>query len=604
MDKALSGESPTLRVQRLDAALLELSSILAERRLVTLYQPIVDARTRRVHGFEALTRGPSDSWLHSPMNLFAAARQAGVWLDLELLCIELALARADRAGARGRIFVNVSPDTIAQSPDFAERLRTAADACGVRLDRCVLELTEENLLDDYRELGRQLDDLRAVGCEVAIDDLGAGRSGLRTWSELKPDYVKIDRYFISNIDSDSTKCEFVRSIIDMGRAIGSRVLAEGVETEGESRELLELGIDYLQGYFIARPAATVVSEPEALASLDRWSASQPALTAEHLAEHVPPVPPDMRVCELVERFRASLEHDAFPVVSDGRPLGVVRREALFSLLSKPLYPEIYNRKPVTTVMESPTLTIDARLRLDQVSRLITRRSNARVSDHFVIARGGQYLGMAATMNLLRQITEQQVQTARQSNPLTMLPGNALIRERIARLLAAGERFIACYVDLDAFKPYNDHHGYARGDQVILLLAQLLKDAMSGRVDFVGHVGGDDFILLMRSGDWESRLGTVLARFVSASGRISADTERAGDELATKAGDRELPPLSLSIAAIDPLDLGLSHVDAIAATLAEVKKVAKAISGCSFVMKTSEGIVDLARSDSCDASGAA
>jgi len=120
-----------------------------------------------------------------------------------------------------------------------------AAQAGMPPDRCVIELTEESLLDDYARLRSTLQRLREAGCAIAIDDLGAGSSGLRTWSELKPDYVKIDRYFVSGIDSDQTKLEFVRSMLDMGRAMGCRVIAEGVETERECRELVDLGIDRL-----------------------------------------------------------------------------------------------------------------------------------------------------------------------------------------------------------------------------------------------------------------------------------------------------------------------------------------------------------------------
>ena len=86
-------DSPTLRLRRLDAATLEIAEVLRDRRLVTLFQPLIDPRSRGVFGFEALTRGPSDSWLHSPQNLFEAARRSGSKLELDYLCIESAFTR-------------------------------------------------------------------------------------------------------------------------------------------------------------------------------------------------------------------------------------------------------------------------------------------------------------------------------------------------------------------------------------------------------------------------------------------------------------------------------------------------------------------------------
>jgi EAL domain-containing protein (putative c-di-GMP-specific phosphodiesterase class I) len=151
------------------------------------------------------------------------------------------------------LFVNVSPDTIYEEPDFAARFLALAQSAGMPPDRVVIELTEESLLDDYARLRSTSQRLREAGCAIAIDDLGAGSSGLRTWSELRPDYVKIDRYFVSGIDSDSTKLEFVRSMLDMGRAMGCRVIAEGVETRAAKEMLTEFRCDTGQGYYFSYP---------------------------------------------------------------------------------------------------------------------------------------------------------------------------------------------------------------------------------------------------------------------------------------------------------------------------------------------------------------
>ncbi|MDY6944603.1 MAG: GGDEF domain-containing protein, partial [Pseudomonadota bacterium] len=463
-------DSPTLRLRRLDASALELSDVMREGRITTLFQPIVDPRSRAICGYEALTRGPSDSWLHVPQNLFEAARRAGLKVEFDFLCMQNAFKRFVAARVSGQLFVNVSPDTIYEHPNFAERFLELARDAGLAVERLVIELTEESLLEDYDRLRSTMQRLRQAGCAIAIDDLGAGSSGLRTWSELKPDYVKIDRYFVNGIDADATKLEFVRSMLDMGRAMGCRVIAEGVETERECRELVDLGIDRLQGHLLGRPSTAPVAALQQVESLDRSIMTYTALCAEHIATYVRPVPPEMRVTEVADLFRDHAEQLSFPVVQEGRPLGIVRRERLFDLLAKPLHPEIFNKKPVTAVMESPTLLIDGQLRLEQVSRLVTQKGRPRLTEEFVITKDGRYLGMGQTIDVLRLITEQQLQSAKHSNPLTLLPGNAAVRTCIDKLIEQHKRFIVAYFDLDWFKPYNDVYGYAQGDQVILHLA--------------------------------------------------------------------------------------------------------------------------------------
>jgi diguanylate cyclase (GGDEF)-like protein len=588
-------DSPTLRLRRLDASALELADVMREGRITTLFQPIVDPRTRTIVAHEALTRGPSDSWLHAPQNLFEAARRASLKVDLDFLCMQNAFKRFVAARVSGQLFVNVSPDTIYEDSMFAERFLGLARDAGLSVDRVVIELTEESLLEDYDRLRSTMQRLRQAGCAIAIDDLGAGSSGLRTWSELKPDYVKIDRYFITGIDADPTKLEFVRSMLDMGRAMGCRVIAEGVETERECRELVDLGLDRLQGHLFGRPGVTPVPALQQLESLDRSIATYTALCAEHIANYVQPVPPDMRVNEVADLLRDNPEQLSIPVVQDGRPLGIVRRERLFDLLAKPLHPEIFNKKPVTAVMESPTLLIDGQLRLEQVSRLVTQKGKPRLTEEFVITKEGRYHGLGQTIDVLRLITEQQLQSAKHSNPLTLLPGNAAVRRTVDKLIESRKRFIAAYFDLDSFKPYNDVYGYAHGDQVILHLASLLKSHFSARLDFVGHVGGDDFLVLCRSADWRERVVNVLDRFADTVADFYSPEHAAAGSITAADRDgrlRKFPLLTLSVAALDSETMGATSADAVAHLLAHVKKYAKQQQGNSFVLRSDDRIVDL------------
>ncbi|MFL6619306.1 MAG: EAL domain-containing protein [Povalibacter sp.] len=588
-------DSPTLRLRRLDASSDELTQLMRDGRIATLFQPIVDPRSRGICGFEALARGPSDSWLHSPQNLFEAARRGGVRLDLDFVCIQNAFKRFVATRAAGQLFVNVSPDSIYEDHDFATRFLACAREAEFSLNRCVIELTEESLLDDYARLRSTLQKLRDAGCSIAIDDLGAGSSGLRTWSELKPDFVKIDRYFVSGIDSDTTKLEFVRSILDMGRAIGCRVIAEGVETERECRELVDLGLDRLQGNLFGRPNQAPMAVLQQLESLDRSIGVRSALCADHIAVYVSPVSPDARVNDVADLFHQSPEQQTLPIVREGRPIGVVRRNDLFALLARPLHPEIYNKKPISSVMESPTLLIDGQLRLEQVSRLVTQKGKMRLAEEFVITRDGMYHGIGQTIDLLRLLTEQQLQAAKHSNPLTLLPGNGAIRSCVDRLIEAERRFIVAYIDLDAFKPYNDVFGYAHGDQVILHLSGLLKSAFSPRLDFVGHIGGDDFVVVMRCADWRERVQKVLGEFSAAVAGFYSPQHAADGHINAPDRDgtiRQFPLLTLSVAALDSNTVGATSADAIANLLAHVKKVAKQRKGNSFVLRSGERVVDL------------
>ena len=128
----------------------------------------------------------------------------------------------------------------------------------------------------------------------------------------------------------------------------------------------------------------------------------------------------------------------------------------------------------------------------------------------IIVDGGRYRGLGSGKDLVRTVTESRIEAARHANPLTLLPGNIPITQHIARLLSAGREFVACYGDLNHFKPFNDQYGYWRGDEMILLAARCITAQADPRRDFVGHVGGDDFVVLFQSDDWQRRCEATLS----------------------------------------------------------------------------------------------
>ncbi|HTV77757.1 MAG TPA: bifunctional diguanylate cyclase/phosphodiesterase [Steroidobacteraceae bacterium] len=573
----------------------ELEALLVDGRLQALFQPIVDGVTRRPIGFEALARGPVGSALHLPDALFAAAHRTGLCLDLEQACITAALRDFAALQIEGRLFLNVLPQTLLNWREFAGWLQQRLSILELDPHNLVVEITEHGLTDDQLQLIEAVAPLRALGCDIALDDLGAGASGLKTWSAVRPDYVKVDRYFVSGIEHDPVRAEILRSVVDMARAIGCRVVAEGVENAEQCAVALELGVDHVQGYLLGRPQAVPRLDMAGLAALDGVVCAVSGDCAEHLATPVPDVADHTPVGQVVELFRMHPDCAALAVTTAGQPIGVVRRDELLILLSKPLHPEIYNRKPVSAVMDANAVQIDARARLDQVSRLVTGQSAAGRRDDFIIIRHGSYLGMGRMIDLLRQITAQQIQAARHSNPLTGLPGNREIESHLGQWLARRRPFVACHLDLDHFKVFNDTYGYARGDQVLMHVAGILTRTVRQRVDFVGHVGGDDFVFLLRSQDWLLRLMSALEDLAASLGSFYDSEHRDAGRIRGRDRDgeeRDFALLSVSVAVVE-IGGGALTAELVAERLRRAKKAAKAQSGYSCVVASADGrMVDL------------
>lgn len=255
----------------------ELEYILRYRVLQTLFQPVFDSVTSRVYGYEALSRGPSNSPLHAPLPLIRAAARAGRLFELDLVCRELAIRRFQEQCLPGRLFLNVNPLSLVE-PTFkpGETLRLLADVW-LPPERVVIEVTEQQPLEDYDILKSAVAHYTEAGFEIAIDDLGAGYAGLRLWSELRPTYVKIDHHFIEDVSGDAVKREFVRSIGEMAARLDCRVIAEGIETEEDYQTVQGLGLRLCQGYHLARPLPQPLRDHGAIATLDERKGSQPRI---------------------------------------------------------------------------------------------------------------------------------------------------------------------------------------------------------------------------------------------------------------------------------------------------------------------------------------
>jgi GGDEF domain-containing protein len=226
-------------------------------------------------------------------------------------------------------------------------------------------------------------------------------------------------------------------------------------------------------------------------------------------------------------------------------------------------------------MNDDFLAVEMSQSLQQVSRLITSRARQRIEEDFIITLNGGYLGLGRVIDVLKLITELKIQQARYANPLTLLPGNVPIQQCLTRLLQQGRESVICYVDIDSFKPFNDIYGYGRGDEVLLCLAQCLNERVDPSRDFVGHIGGDDFLLVLGPEDWRKRLNQLLDDFQSQCRRFYRPEHlEAGCFIApNRQGVRqEFPLLSLSIGVVHLHPEACAQLDA--SQLAEMASQAK------------------------------
>ncbi|HZR92155.1 MAG TPA: EAL domain-containing protein [Gaiellaceae bacterium] len=225
--------------------------IIREGRVQPVFQPIVDLRRGVPVGYEALSRfdaepfRPPDRWL-------ADAECVGMRTELELVAARIAVTRFRSSGTAGYLALNASAATLGRCHELVEELETG---------RVVFEITEHHAIEDYQALRPVLDRLRAQGARLAVDDAGAGFASLRhalqlapDFIKLAPDFIKLDISLIRGIDGNRRQRALASGLISFASDVGATIVAEGIETEGELASLRELGVDYGQGYYLARPA--------------------------------------------------------------------------------------------------------------------------------------------------------------------------------------------------------------------------------------------------------------------------------------------------------------------------------------------------------------
>ncbi|MCU1590932.1 MAG: diguanylate phosphodiesterase [Frankiales bacterium] len=349
---------------------------MASARLV--YQPVVDLVRGEVVGYEALARFGTGGGLRAPGPYLAAAERTGRGADLEAHLLAQALAARDTVPTGCFLAVNVSPVLLA-SPVVVALLRAAGDLTGL-----VLELTEHVPVDNLTALRRRVDALRDRGALLALDDTGAGWSGLRQVAELRPDIVKLDRSLVSDVDDDEVKQGLVELVGQFVSRLGSRLLVEGVERFEELDAVVRLGVPLAQGWLLGRPSL-------------RWS-ELPAGVAAAITERTTHTDARPRIGNQVDRTAPCVRHLATIGFLPGEPRDVVvvdGRDRPHKLWVR----NAEDDQPSGWVHPVMTALADEQAH-DVVARAMTRPAQTRFDPLVCVDATGAYVGLVHVEHLV------------------------------------------------------------------------------------------------------------------------------------------------------------------------------------------------------------
>ncbi len=577
------------------ADLRVIKQIIDHKHIRTVYQPIYSMKTGSLLGYEALSRGPEGSCYENPDVLFSTANKYQCLQELENLCYTTAIRSIGAGLGEAYLFLNINPLVLNRHNYESGLLQNVIKESHLQYCNIVLELTEKAEVLDYAELRQILSFYRQHGFLIAIDDAGSGYSNLAAIVELKPEFVKIDMSLIRDVNKSPIKKAMLETLVGFCSKVNVRIICEGIETEEELKVLCSIGCDYGQGFLLGYPGEiNQTINPLALEYMkpDLFSKPQHAKIVSQIGEIAvinEPVNPLLSVDQAINILKENKLSSGMVVCDDLVPVGLVMRDKLFSMLSNRYGYDLFIKRSIAEIMDRNMLVLPWNTPLEEAAQLVAARLEIGINDHLVITRDDKYCGVVSSAKLLDTMADINVRIAQEANPLTGLPGNKSITSRLIKDLEEKRPVTVLYFDLDNFKAFNDHYGFEHGDRVIVLVASIISQAVEtygNTGDLVGHIGGDDFIVITDSAQADYIANEVIALF---SKRINDFYDKSDLKLgyikstSRQGQESRIPIMSLSIAGINTDNKYFTNHLEISEAAAEVKKKAKTISGNSYLL---------------------
>lgn len=534
------------------------------------FQPLFNLHTGGVVAVEALAR-PHDGGVQ---DLLRTAHRAGYLTntDVALACRAVGFAASHDLALP--LHLNLLAMTVADRPEFLAPLHGALRDAGREPSSVVVEIGTPYSRARRGLLVRGLERLRAAGFRIGLDGIGEGDVPLSLLTEARPDVLKLDREVVAGLPEDPSQTALVQALLHIAEHTGAQLVAEGVETEPELAALRRLGVRLAQGNLLAmasrRPKvnatiAAVLSEANGPEAVTRTGpirrASGPRVT-DFL--HPATTLPEDATSEQVREVLAGQPGLSGVVLvdPDGRPRWSVDRNRFLLSVTGPYGHALHARRDAARLADRPHL-IGTGTTAVELLEVVAHAARERTNDDLVVVDDDdRCLGVVRVADVVRGIAELKVEQAAGLNPLTRLPGSEAVEGEVDRRIMSGEFFAVGWLDVDGFKRVNDGVGFAAGDELIRAIGRGLSEAAAAwPTAQVGHVGGDDFLVVAGLDEIVPMATAVL------------DT----------AFDAEGMPVTLSFATLICAAGSVPSYREVSRLLAPLKAQAKSLAGTSWVL---------------------
>jgi diguanylate cyclase (GGDEF)-like protein len=466
------------------------------------FQPIIHSHTGKIYAVEALIRNVQNiNGLNCIDDLFNLAFDNNYLYDLDLHLREKAIEKFSQISIKNlKLFYNLDNRIIYKQTIPSGNTYRILKKYNLEKNIICFELSEKGTFVEQNALSNMIDRYKSNGYTIAIDDFGIGVSGLKLLYFSEANIIKIDRFFISDIDKDSKKKLFCSSIIEMAHIMGIQVIAEGVETINEFYTCKDIGADFIQGYLVQKPTLNIYEIKDIYSHIltfinqDRRDNSNARINDEFI-EYIPALDINTSLYELFVHFKESTKNNFVPIVDESNNfLGIIYESDIKKISYSQYGLSLAQNKTYSSTLlkhVKQSLCVEISWGIDKILEMYNL--NAKNDLGIFITQSNKYKGFINLNSLLTLSYKRNIEIASNQNPLTKLSGNNQIERFIEKALRKESRTHVIYFDFNNFKPFNDIYGFRQGDRAILLFSELLQKKYP-KDSFVAHIGGDDFFV--------------------------------------------------------------------------------------------------------------
>ncbi len=578
--------------------------------MVPHYQPIFSLKKKKIVGFEGLSRFKIGEQLLSFPQAYQIFKEKGLDDELDWLCRKVLFEKFPFKEQKERLlFVNILFSSV-KSENFGKNLTEKyVREAGLEPSQVVLEITESEKIQDTELLIELLKHYKKQGFKLALDDFGTGYNTINIFFELSYyiDFIKLPLVIIQGVSKSFVKYELLKTFREIAHSLGIKAIAEGVEKEEDLKTLIDLGVDFVQGYLVGKP----LPEKEVRnfrATFKIPEKSGKAFVSSVLSWLKPirivEVSPEQKFKDLLYLFHNYSKNEKYLLLSLNGEIFVLNLWECARICADAMKFNLFYMRDFSWLLKEginvcPELVKPLSQHQEQIVELCELTSPLELAlifekskEDVIFVKDGDEIRYYLDKEEVYEKLYREVYKARvHVNPLTGLPANVVIEEHIEELIAKGEDFFVGYFDIDNFKAFNDTYGFVSGDNLIkrtaFFLNKYIKEAYREN-GFVGHIGGDDFVFVVKDNNKE-KLSNTLDRLLKAlekSARIffREDDLKKGYFVAEdrEGKKRKFPLASFSVAVVRGKNK--KNIQEIAKVAAQLKRIAKSHYGSKVVFE--------------------